>query len=243
MNDMLFALPDEICRSFAGSLVRPENIGRSGAQVLMSEDMCLKIAPHGSLRRAAMMQEYFYKKGLSAPLVQYVQSNGQDFLLMQRVRGRYACDKSLMSDGRRLARRIGEVVRRLHEIDASDCPLRDANRIAYDALCAEFSDNDALNRPISKRMSILKSDVLIHGDCCLPNIFFEGDCFSGFVDLGEAGLGDRHFDLYWAAWSLGYNLGTDEYKNDFLDAYGRDVIDSERAALCAYIADPKSMLH
>lgn len=231
-------LTSEIHKLIAGSPARAENIGRSGAKVLMSEEMCLKIAPEGTLERAAVMQEYFYKKGLSAPLIKYIQSNGQDYLLMQRVRGRYACDKSLMSEPKKLARRIGEAVRMLHEIDASDCPLADANRLAYDALCRFLGDAAALNSPVmSSRYSILKTDVLIHGDCCLPNIFFEDGSFSGFVDLGESGLGDRHFDLYWAQWSLGYNLGTNEYKDEFLDAYGRDVIDKERALLCRFIAE------
>ena len=236
MNGSFDAMPDELRRLIAGKPARAEDIGRSDAKVLMSEDMCLKIAPAGTLERAAVMQEYFHKKGFSAPLVKYIQSNGLDYLLMGRVRGVYACDKKLMSEPKQLARRIGEAVRLLHEADGADCPLRDANRRAYDALCREIGDADAPNKPMPERFSILKSDVLIHGDCCLPNILFDGNSFGGFVDLGESGLGDRHFDLYWAMWSLGYNLGTDRYNADFLDAYGRDVIDEERARLCAYIA-------
>ncbi len=239
MNDAISAMPSEIRKLLAGSLDRVENIGRSGASVLMSAEMCLKIAPEGTLQRAAVMQEYFHKKGLSAALVKYIQSNGRDYLLMRRVPGRYACDGQLMSEPKKLARRIGEIVRMLHETDASDCPLTDANRLAYDALCMELGDSQALNRPMPECCDILKSDVLIHGDCCLPNIFFDAERFGGFVDLGESGMGDRHFDLYWAAWSLGYNLSTDQYRDDFLDAYGRDAIDIERAALCAYIANPK----
>ncbi len=236
MKNCFETLPDELHRLIAGSPAQAENIGRSGAKVLLSVDLCLKIAAEGSLQRAAVMQEYFHKKGLSAPLVKYIQSGGQDFLLMGRVRGTHACDKRLMSEPKKLAWRIGEAVRLLHETDAADCPLRDANRHAYDAFCREIGNADALSRPMPACFDILKADTLIHGDCCLPNIFFEGGRFSGFVDLGESGLGDRHFDLYWAMWSLSYNLGTDAYREAFLDAYGRDVIDEERARLCAYIA-------
>ena len=73
----------------------------------------------------------------------------------------------------------------------------------------------------------LKSDVLIHGDYCLPNIILDDWRFSGFIDPDAAGLGDRHMDLFWGAWSLGFNLKTDAYKDRFLDAYGRDRIDAE----------------
>jgi kanamycin kinase len=228
MRNLFETLPDALHRLLAGSPARPENIGRSGARVLLSEDMCLKIAPRGSLERAAVMQEYFHKKGLSAPLIKYLQTEEQDYLLMGRVRGTHACDRQLMSEPKKLARRIGEVIRMLHETDASDCPLADVNRRNYDAL------NDPV---LDSRCSILRNDVLVHGDCCLPNLFFDGDAFCGFVDLGEAGLGDRHFDLYWAEWSLEYNLGTNEYRDDLLNAYGRDAIDKNRAMLCRLISE------
>ena len=50
---------------------------------------------------------------------------------------------------------------------------------------------------------------------------------SGFIDLDCAGLGDRHIDLFWGIWSLGFNLKTDKYRERFLDAYGRDRVNPE----------------
>ena len=51
--------------------------------------------------------------------------------------------------------------------------------------------------------------------------------FSGFIDLGNGGIGDRHVDLFWGAWSLQYNLKTDQYRERFFDAYGRKEIHQE----------------
>jgi kanamycin kinase len=51
--------------------------------------------------------------------------------------------------------------------------------------------------------------------------------FSGFIDLGQAGVGDRHIDLFWGAWTLWFNLKTDEYRERFYDAYGRDRVDPD----------------
>lgn len=68
----------------------------------------------------------------------------------------------------------------------------------------------------------LKCDTLIHGDFCLPNIIVKDGRFSCFIDLAMAGLGDKHIDLYWAPWSLQYNLGTEKYTDYFLDLYGRE---------------------
>ena len=60
-----------------------------------------------------------------------------------------------------------------------------------------------------------------------------------FVDVAEikaalqeelismAGVGDKHIDLYWAIWSLQYNLKTDQYTDYFLDQYGRENFDHD----------------
>ena len=68
---------------------------------------------------------------------------------------------------------------------------------------------------------------------CLPNIMFDGWELSGFIDLGNGGIGDRHVDLFWGAWTLRFNLGTDAYRELFFDAYGRDKIDKEILSVIA----------
>ena len=69
--------------------------------------------------------------------------------------------------------------------------------------------------------------MILHGDYCLPNVMLEDWRFSGFIDLDHGGIGDRHIDLYWGCWSLGFNLKTDRYRDRFLDAYGRDMVNEE----------------
>lgn len=90
---------------------------------------------------------------------------------------------------------------------------------------------------INAKKDILVEDTVIHGDYCLPNIFLDQDYrFCGFLDMGRAGVGDRHYDLFWGRWSLAYNLGSDKYGDLFYEAYGNEVIDPERLKLIAYIA-------
>jgi kanamycin kinase len=79
----------------------------------------------------------------------------------------------------------------------------------------------------------LLGEVLIHGDYCLPNLMLASWRFSGFIDLGNSGVGDRHIDLFWGAWTLKFNLGTDAYRNRFLDAYGRDKVIEEKLRVIA----------
>ena len=63
-------------------------------------------------------------------------------------------------------------------------------------------------------------NTLIHGDYCLPNILVKNDKISGFVDLGNAGIGDPWMDYAWCIWSLEYNLGTKEYTPILLEKLG-----------------------
>ena len=48
---------------------------------------------------------------------------------------------------------------------------------------------------------------------------------SAFIDVGYGGVGDRHIDIFWGIWTLGFNLKTNKYHERFLDAYGRDKVD------------------
>ena len=222
MDPRIRALLDEL-----GALER-DSLGRSNAQVYRAKDRYLKIAPRGTLERAAVMQDYFARKGFSLPVIAYDSDGASDYLLTAAAPGRAAVD--LLDRPEWMAGRLGEIVRALHEADAADCPLADVNERAI-ALCER---NPA--RTLPAEAALLRKDALVHGDCCLPNVFFSGQS-ACFIDLGDAGVGDRHFDLYWAQWSLEYNLGTGAYGERMFDAYGRDAIDKVRLSACAALSN------
>lgn len=220
-------LPDRIASFLGGAALEGEDMGRSGAQVLRAGGMFLKIDAQGSLARSAAMQEYFAKKKLSAPLIAYEQAGGKDYLLVQAVPGEYACCDAMLREPAKLAALLGETARMLHETEAADCPLCDVNERVLAMYAAEHK-----GRAYEGNAHLLRKEALVHGDHCLPNIFFDGGRFSGYIDLGDAGLGDRHMDLACAVWSLGYNTGSAAWRDTLLDAYGRDKIDEERLQIC-----------
>ena len=76
-------------------------------------------------------------------------------------------------------------------------------------------------------MPLLQEETLIHGDYCLPNILLDNWRFTGFIDVGGAGIADRHIDLLWGVWTLKFNLGSARWSDLFMDAYGRDRIDPD----------------
>ena len=87
---------------------------------------------------------------------------------------------------------------------------------------------------IQEQGHLLKTDAFIHGDACLPNfILKDASRFSCFIDLGLADFSDCHIDLFWAVWSLNYNLHDPKYAELFLDYYGREHVDINKLRLVA----------
>ena len=208
----------------------------------------LKSAPAGSLHTEAVLDAYFHKKGLSSAVLSY-RSLERDWLLTERVRGEDCTLARYLDDPKRLCDTIATLLRRLHELDAADCPV--PNRIEtylqtaahnyrnglYDT--SLFPDNwgytsaEEAWRTLEEGKHLFEQNVLLHGDYCLPNILLDDWRFSGFIDLGNGGVGDRHVDLFWGAWTLNFNLKTDEYRERFFDAYGRDKLDPDRLRVVA----------
>lgn len=198
----------------------------------------LKTASAGSLEREAAMNTFFHSKGLGPEVLEYIRGD-QDWLLTRRIPGEDCTDARHLEDPKWLCDTLGALLRRLHDTDPTGCPV---NRTAHYIATAQqnyrqgnynptlFPDNwgyasaeDAW-KVVSEATPALQSNILLHGDYCLPNIILKDKAFSGFIDLGGAGLGDRHIDLFWGIWSLQFNLKTHRWKDRFLDAYGRDRV-------------------
>ena len=199
----------------------------------------LKSAEKGALANEALMTEYFHKKGLSASLVEYI-SLECDYLLTERVAGEDATHRLYLDDPKRLAVLMGESLAMLHSLDFFDCPINDRVETYFKTAEENYGKGlfdlsffkaekydlkaDDVFRIAYELKGSLKSDTLIHGDFCLPNIMIDGWRLSGFIDLGNGGVADKHIDLFWGAWTLNFNLGTFDYTDELLDAYGRDKV-------------------
>lgn len=203
----------------------------------------IKRAAAGTLRREAEMTAYFHTKGLSAEVLDYRTEENFDWLVTSRVAGEDCTHADYLADPKRLCDLLAERLRMLHETDFTDCPvqnrmrdylaLADKNHRAgqYDLSlfgdCTPYATADEAYAALQAGREAFRCDVLLHGDYCLPNVMLDAWRFSGFIDVGNGGVGDRHVDLFWGAWTLWYNLSTDRYRDRFFDAYGRDAIDPD----------------
>lgn len=202
----------------------------------------LKKAPAGTLFREAEMDRYFHSKGLTASVLAYI-SEKEDWLLTARVLGEDCIHMTYLAEPERLCDLLATKLRELHEMPFDGCPVTDRTgeylqTVEKNHAAGVFSrfclpqelqglTADTAYDLVMQSKHLLQRNCLLHGDYCLPNILLDDWRFSGFIDLGGGGVGDRHIDLFWGVWTLQYNLKTPRYGSRFLDAYGRDRVNED----------------
>lgn len=208
----------------------------------------LKKSATSSLETEAKLDRFFHGKGFG-PRVEAYLSQDSDWLLTQAVPGEDCIHPEYLEDPKRLCETTATLLRTLHETDPSGCPVPNRTETYLQTVekgftlhnwepelfagCWEFKTPADAIALIKERSGHLKQDTLLHGDYCLPNIMLRNWEFTGFIDLGNGGIGDKHIDLLWGIWTLQFNLHTNKWKDRFLDAYGRDAMEEEMLPLLA----------
>lgn len=240
----LHRFPEEFHPLLADTPVFDSSCSKEARVCFLDRDggLFLKSAPKGTLKAEAEMTQYFHRKGMGAEVLCCL-SRERDWLLSRRIPGEDCTHSRYLSDPKRLCDTTAALLRQLHEQSFSDCPVLTRNE-TYLATAGQgyragifdpglfphrwhFSSREEAWQTVQQHGQFLRPDALLHGDYCLPNIMLEDWRFTGFLDLGGAGAGDRHIDIFWGAWTLFFNLKTDAYFDRFLDAYGRDSIQPE----------------
>ena len=239
-NDM--ELPKELQR-FVGAGQVIDRSGHSHARVYETRaGYFVKCDAPGELAREHRMTELFFRLGMGPEPVRYVTLD-RDYLVTRRVSGEDLTKN--LRDPIHLCRVLADALRALHGQPVKDADIPVSSRYERYMASADgpfdggYYDPSVYMDPYrlsSKREAwevlqggkhLLRCDTLIHGDACLPNVVQENGVFRSFIDISMGGLGDRHIDLYWAIWSLRYNLHTDAYTDALLDLYGRENVREE----------------
>ncbi len=246
----LSGIPEIFHHLFRDTLVFDSSCSKAAKVYYIEKDggLFLKSAEAGSLQQEASLDAYFHGFGLGPEVLEY-RRDEKDWLLTRRVPGEDCTHGEYLANPNRLAETMARMLWDLHRRDPSACPVQDhtARYIAratgnfaaghYDMDL--FPDNWGFRSPeeawavVEANAKYLKNDTLLHGDYCLPNIMLDNWNPSGFIDLGGAGVGDRHVDIFWGKWTLNFNLKTDQYCNRFLDAYGRANFEEEMLRVVA----------
>ncbi len=174
----------------------------------------VKMGEKGSLATESEMVKLFDRNGMGVELVTYI-SEEKDYMVTKPAEGEDATHH--LDNPEKLCEVLAEAMKFLHSRPVEGIPV------------SPCMDTYAK----AGKVELMKQDTFIHGDFCLPNIMLDDWKFSTFIDVGLAGIGDKHIDIYWVLWSLNFNLGTDKYMDYFLDLYGREKVDMEILKLVA----------
>ena len=244
--------PKEFHTLLSGASIFDSSCSEEARVIFIDKDggYFLKSAPQGSLAKQEIMTKYFSRKGLTSNVLSYI-SDDKDWLLTEQVAGDDCTTEKYLEQPTKLCDILAEKLVLLHQTDWSDCPI--LNHTEQYLVKAKFNlQNDLYDKSnfpdsfgyksadeawnvIETQGHLLKTDTLLHGDYCLPNIMLDNWQFSGFIDLDNGGVGDKHVDLFWGKWSLTWNLKTDKYCDRFFDAYGRSKIDEEMLRIVAAV--------
>jgi len=211
----LNTFPKEIHKYIGNADIYDSSCGENSRVLYSSKGYYIKIAPKGSLDREATITDYFYDNGIGAELVKYFSAD-QDYMVTRPAPGRDATH--FLENPEMLCKVLAQAMKYLHSLPMD-------NNIPSPSM--EYYKTDG----------IVTADTFIHGDFCLRNIMLEDYSFKAFIDVGLAGAGDRHIDIFWCIWSLWFNLKTDRYTDYFLDLYGRENIDMSKLKYIAIKED------
>lgn len=203
-----------------------DDIGMSGNQVLVFEDMVLKIGdnPASMVEQVRMMQ--WLKGKIPVPQVlHYEEENGKYYLLMSRIGGKMSSDTYYLEHPNILLSALAYGLKMLWEVDVRECPrVRDLDVVLKEARIQVENDLVDLDNvePTTFGEGGFESPkhllewlennrpsfepVFSHGDYCLPNVFLENDRIKGFIDLDRAGIGDKWNDIALCYRSLKHNF-------------------------------------
>lgn len=178
----------------------------------------VKIAKKGALKKDAELGKLFENIGMGVEVVSYL-SEEKDYMVTREAKGEDALAQQYLENPEKLCEALAEAMKYLHSRPIENVPV---------SLCMDIYAK-------GENAGKLKQDTFIHGDFCLPNVILDDWKFSTFIDVGLAGVGDRHIDLYWVLWSLNYNLKTDKYTDYFLELYGKEKVDMDVLKLVAEV--------
>ena len=212
--------PQELHYLFDGATIYDSSSHPTMTTLYSDLGYYIKYAEKGALKKDAELGSLFENLGMGVEVVAYL-SEDRDYLVTKEAKGEDALAPKYLDNPEKLCEVLAKAMKYLHSRPTGGVPV---------SLCMDiYAKGENGNR--------LKQDTFIHGDFCLPNIILDDWKFSTFIDVGLAGVGDKHIDLYWVLWSLNYNLKTDKYTDFFLEQYGKENVDMELLKLVAEVEE------
>jgi kanamycin kinase len=237
-------LPDSLESRLEGFSFLEIKLGMSGARVFKLKDgnetFFLKFAPVSSdpdpafsIRAEADRLQWLRSKNLAVPKVElFLENSGHEYLLMTGIPGRDASQPWQPDQIPTIITKLADGLRTWHDTKTHDCPyqLTLETRVAQARARTKNASLQLELEALLEHVPKTEDLVLCHGDPCVPNVLLNDDLeISGWIDLGRAGVMDRHWDLALTVGSLEMDLNPqfNGWSEHFLEAYGLDVVNRE----------------
>ncbi len=216
------AVPDVVLRLAAADGVAPELVWRNdlGGLTFRLRDRFVKWNPRGTgidLERERVRLEWLAVRHPAPRVLEHGSDRAAQWLVTAALPGSHA---------------VGDAwrARRPEAIAAIAAGLRAIHAVPVDAVPAALATDSWVGREpanLGPRPPLLDTAILVHGDACAPNTLVDdAGRWTGHVDLGDLGVGDRWADLAVASLSLDWNFG-EGHQHELFEAYGIEP-DEER---------------
>ena len=128
-------LPSKIKPLIDNKTYTVDDIGMSGNQVLIFEDMVLKIEEVSeSMKQQVQMMQWLEGKVPVPQVLAYEEENGKSYLLMSKIDGSMSCDTYYLEHPQMLLEALASGLKMLWEVDVKECPrIRDIDVVLKEA--------------------------------------------------------------------------------------------------------------
>jgi aminoglycoside phosphotransferase len=247
---------------FRGRSWVPVTLGLSGARVWRVDGdptYFVKTTEHAqvgdvgeSLAAEAVRLEWLAAQGVRVPEIVDTGADEQfGWLVTTALSGRTASDPWPEAQREAVVDALADIAVSLHALPVDGCPFdrrlpvtvrealqaAESGRVDLDDLDTERAGWSAarLVDALVRTRPRDEDPVVCHGDFCLPNVLLDPDtlALAGLVDVGRAGVADRHADIALITRSIAH-----EMNDQFPPTYADRLID-RYAAVTGVTIDPE----
>lgn len=196
----------------------------------------LKIGKSGSLRKEYLNLINLYEY-LPIPKVIFYKDDGKyEYLITEQMLGEMSCSDENLKNGEKT---INAIIFALQHIQSIKIDDKLKSLFKYDEIDEELKkikikiDTQKLTslppKPVFAKFSNLQDMYnylannkpageyyFSHGDVSMPNVFLQDGNFKGFIDIGNAGIRLKWYDITDAYVSIRRNFKSEYYANLFL---------------------------
>lgn len=196
-----------VVNDFLGNLTLKEiSIGRSGDKVYELfgiNSFVLKVSSNVKLLEYEKDIFKWLNDSNKLPVPEVVfwyKDQDKGYLITKKIRGKMLCDNYFIKRPKQLIKIIKDAIELVSSVNIKDFPFKEKIDI--------------------------NNKVFSHGDLCLPNIIVRNNKIVGFLDLGDAAIRDKEYDVATILRSYEYNINTLKYSEELINNI--DNIDKDK---------------